>query len=206
MDIYVITKSIGQLKQTQFNAPGFKKNDYQLYMTDELIRSWFDYGNQYTSQFEIFLDNESKPININGTIFDNKISFYCNTGSALAYGHLQDITLYGKTSKGEVFESRLRWHNLYGSRLNPSTTIIYCMILISIFGPKKIKWLINVCFGEIEIEGKSLGDLISMIEEIKSIFTKAKKEYDFLELFYQECIKHIIDVTHVKLSQYNILK
>lgn len=206
MEIYVITKSIDQLKQLQFNSQGFNSKAYKCYMAKELIRSWFDYGKQYLFQYEVFIDDESKPIEINGTIFDNKIVFYRNTGSALAYGTLQEITLNGKTSKGEVFESKLRWYNKYGENLNEPTTIIYCMVLISLFGPEKINWLFNKCYGQIKLEYESLGDLISSIEEITSLFSIAKKTYDFLGLFHQECMKHILEITKDKLTEFKILK
>ena len=79
------------------------------------------------------------------------------------------------------------------------------MVLTSIFGPEKIKWLFNICFGQFKLEDRNLGDLISTVEEIKSIFIIANKKYDFFGLFYQECMKHIIEVIQEKLNDFKIL-
>lgn len=205
MDIIVISRSIGHLKQTVYNHRGFDGNSHKCYFTSELIRSWFDYGKKYTYQYELFTDGESKPIELNGTIFDNKIEYYLDTNSALSNGHYHVITLSGKNAQGEVFETSFGWNNKYGGDLNTSTTIIYCLILTSIFGQERIKNLFFNSFGQIKLEDKNLGDLILMVDDIKSIFDTAKRDYDFFNLFYQQCIKHVVEVTQRKLEDFKIL-
>lgn len=205
MEIYAITKSIGLLKQTQYNLQGFNGKAHKCYLTRQLLRSWFEYGKRYTYQYELFIDDESKPIEINGTLFDNKIEYYLDTGSALAYGNFHEITLTGKTPTGEVFETKYMWYNKYGGELHTATLIIYSLILTAFLGHERIRKLFLICFGQRKLEDENLGNLILMINEIRSIFKVVNKDYDFFGLFYQECIKHVIEVAQKKLSEFKIM-
>lgn len=205
MNIFAISKSIGYLKQTLYNIEGFNSNEHKCYLKRELVRSWFEYGKRYTYLYELCVNNESGPIEINGTLFDNKIEYYLDTGSALAYGNCHEITLSGKTLEGEIFRTTYRWHDKYGKDLQTATVIIYSLILTSLFGYERIRKLFLNCFGQIKLEDKGLSDLILMIDEIKSIFEEVSEEYDFFGYLYQECMKHILEVTKIKLDEYKLL-
>ena len=208
MDVFTITKSIGQLIQTYYDYGIFRRRalnqEFKFYITRQPLCEWFNYGRKYTSRYELYVDDESKPIEINGTIFDNKINYYLDTNSALAYGHVECITLSGKAPDGKIFNTTYTCHHKYGN-FPIANLIIYTLILTALFGHEKVKWMFEYCFGSIKLEDRDLGDLIKAIQELKSIFNTASEKYDFLGLFYQQCMRHVIDIAQTKLAEYKIM-
>lgn len=199
---FVIRKSIDSLTETEYDEFKFKVDQYPFCIKHTLIRSWDDYGKKYTYEYILINQGKEEPIVINGTTFDNKIELYVDRNSALLKGPVYSLRINGKTKDGLVFNKGFGWSGKYFA-IGPM--IIYTLILISKYGPDKIQELYKQIFGAYRVEKLSLGETLTLLEEIKSMFDRINNEYPFMKLFYQECVKDAITIAKEKLSKYEIL-
>lgn len=201
-DIFVIRKSIDCLNSIEYAFPRFRGDEHELYFKCLQTNFSNDRGHEYTFDYELIFNGESKPLDVNGTIFDNKIIVQTLSSSIIQNGICYNINIVGRSRNGISFNNTYQW---FGSRFPIESAIIYCIILISRCGADKTKDLFSKWFCDYYRRELSLGELIQLIEQTKAIFSSILDQHPYMRLFYQEAVRDSIEQAKRKLSDSQIL-
>lgn len=127
-----VEKTIGKLRQ--YTVSGENLSKYPFAAVYKHLSSWEDFGSWNENERTIYQNGESKEINIDNYLFDNKVrsrEHYVRSKNTSTFY----FTINGMTPLGKVFEIKFK---IWGNE-DVLIYIIYAMVLISFICPENAK-------------------------------------------------------------------